>query len=873
MVKSSEIVKKVKELQNIDLDDVLVGKKTGVEENIKLKIVIELLKLLGFDIVKDMDFEHYVKNKRADIAILYEGKPKIMIECKSIEQELDKHIEQALSYAIKKQVKYVILTNGIEIRLYKSFIENITNPSDRLLLKIPLRDLEIHWNELNEWISKGSIISNKLDYLSEEKESVIRTEITAPHLLENLKRAKQLLFENCKPKIEQKYDTEDNFRNVVNKWITASELDITNEQDWLDKLAKEVTYSFINKLYFYRIAEDFGIVKPKLTKDKLPLLIKSVPIKQLINSGFEEILEVDYRAIFQHGLFDKIDFDNNILERVVFQLSEYNFKNISSDILGKIYECHISREERKSLGQFYTPDWIIDFIIKKLPINHKKRILDPACGSGGFLIRVYDKLKKDYEKNGYDKKEIHNLILKKNIFGFDINPFAVQLTATNLVLKDLSNKTDNINIIERDSLSSSLHKWVNNGKANLNGDSVQTNLVDTTPNKYDLIVGNPPYFNLKLEDIKTKYPNESYSTIATGKTNIASLFLKKYIDCLEDGGYLGFVVPKSLTYVEPWKPTRKFILENCQIISIFDLRQAFEDVKLEEIVIIVKKTKEKNSNNEVDVHYMFYEDSSLIEQKHKVKLSLFTDDYYPLYLDEINQNIKETSLKESSLLGDFTDITRGVYLQQYPQVLTDKKTTQEDLKIMAGKDIGRFVYRGNKFVNLKNRKVEEFNSKIKRVLVERVVSQRIVAQTRNHIKIIATYDKGNNLNVDTVINIIPKNGDFKVKFLLGILNSKFASYYLYNFVYNRAVRSMNFEYVKYLPIKNTPISEQSKIVDLVDKLLRLNQEITILEKVKKKEDINKLKKTVKEVEQQLDKEVYSIYCLSKTEIKTIEELE
>ena len=125
MVKSSEIIKNVKELQNIDLDDVLVGKKTGVEENIKLKIVIELLKLLGYDIVKDMDFEHYVKNKRADIAILYGGKPKIIIECKSIEKELDKHIEQALSYAIKKQVNYVILTNGIEIRLYKSFIENI----------------------------------------------------------------------------------------------------------------------------------------------------------------------------------------------------------------------------------------------------------------------------------------------------------------------------------------------------------------------------------------------------------------------------------------------------------------------------------------------------------------------------------------------------------------------------------------------------------------------------------------------------------------------------------------------------------------------------------------------------------------------------
>ena len=123
---------------------------------------------------------------------------------------------------------------------------------------------------------------------------------------------------------------------------------------------------------------------------------------------------------------------------------------------------------------------------------------------------------------------------------------------------------------------------------------------------------------------------------------------------MEDGGYLGFVVPKSLTYIEPWKPTRKFILDNCQIIGIFDLRRAFEDVKLEE------------------------------------------------------KDIKEKSLSNSSLLGGFADITGGVYLQQYPQVLTDKKTTQED------------------------------------------------------IKIIATYDKGSNLNVDTVINIIPKNGDFKV---------------------------------------------------------------------------------------------------------------
>jgi hypothetical protein len=270
---------------------------------------------------------------------------------------------------------------------------------------------------------------------------------------------------------------------------------------------------------------------------------------------------------------------------------------------------------------------------------------------------------------------------------------------------------------------------------------------------------------------------------------------------------------------------------------------------------------------------MFHQDSSLIEKKHKVKHHLFTEDFFPLYLDDINQSIKQKSLENSTFLGDFTDITRGAYLQKFPQILTDKKTTQNDMKIMAGKDIGRYVYRGNNYLNLKNRKVREFDNKIKRILKERIVSQRIVAQTRNHIKIIATYDRGNNLNVDTVINIIPKNKDFKVKYILGILNSKFASYYLYNFVYNRAVRSMNFEYVKYLPIKKISLSEQNKVIELVDKLLRLNQEVNILGNSNNKSEINKLKREIESIEEQLNREIYSIYGLSRNEIKVIDELE
>ena len=584
-------------------------------------------------------------------------------------------------------------------------------------------------------------------------------------------------------------------------------------------------------------------------------LLKSFSIKQIIKSGFDEIREIDYEAIYHSTLFDRIEFDDNILERVVFQLSEFNFKNINADILGKIYEKHISREERKALGQFYTPEPLISFIIKRIPLSEQLKILDPACGSGGFLIQIYDKLREIYNKSGTNKKEIHNLILKNNIFGFDINPFAVQISATNLVLKDLNSDTDTVNIFERDSLTSKLHEWTENKIKDLNNQTKLIAISQNLPKKYDIVVGNPPYFNLKLNDIKKKYPNEDYKAVAVGKTNIASLFLKKYLDTLNEGGYLGFVVPKSLTYIEPWQPTRKYILENTQIKCIYDIREGFEDVKLEQIIIILKKTKKKEEY--IDIYHKYYTKKGFIEKKHKVKSDLFSEQFFPLYLYDLNLKIKEKALENSTLLGNSCDITRGLYLQKYQQILTEEKTTPDDIKVIAGKNIGKYEYRGHKYINPKNRKLEEFENKIKRISKERIVAQRIIAQTRNHIKIIANYDNGQNLNIDTVINIIPKEPKLNPKYLLAIINSKFASYYLYNFVYNRAVRSMNFEYVKYLPIKNTNKQQQKDIVQLVDQILKLKNQ----------------KQNTQELEKKLDHKIYQIYNLNRDEIKEIEELE
>jgi type I restriction-modification system DNA methylase subunit len=689
--------------------------------------------------------------------------------------------------------------------------------------------------------------------MSQKKEKLILETVTAPNLIQNLKMAKELLIDDCKPKIKSLLSSNKEFKALVEQWTTNSQIDSKNEQEIIDKLSKEIAYSFINKIYFYRIAEDKGIVKPKLTKHSLDVLEKSLDVKDIVKAGFSEILRIDYEAIYQDDLLGKyIDFDEDIVRKIIHQLSMFNFGSIDRDILGKVYEQHISREERKQLGQFYTPDWIIKFIIDNIPFKMDYKILDPACGSGGFLLQCYNKLKELYLKDSFAEDVVHNLILKNNLYGFDINPFAVQLTAINLALKDLEHKTDSIHVIETDSLATDLSHWA----------GVKTKTIENKhkivvkagfPRKFNIIVGNPPYFTIKTEDVKKRYPNEDYNFVLKGRTNIASLFIKKYIDYLEDGGYFGFVVPKSLTYVEPWNTTRKFILNNCQIVAIYDLREGFEEVLLEQIAIVLKKTKKIAKDANVMVYHKQKVGKKLKTSTQQINHGLFTEEIFPLYLDDINKSILSKVNSNSILLSKIADITRGAYLQKYKNLMKDKKYSADDLIVISGKDVGRYRVRGKNYLDSKAKEIVEFADKIKRISKEKIMSQRIVAQTGDHIKIIATYDDGSTLNVDTVINIIPKTKDIKTKYILGIVNSKFASYFLYNMIYNRAVRSMNLEYIKYLPIKKARNDVQEKIVELVDKALQ-----------------SKDNKELERIEEKINNEVYSLYGLSKAEINIVE---
>ena len=230
-------------------------------------------------------------------------------------------------------------------------------------------------------------------------------------------------------------------------------------------------------------------------------------------------------------------------------------------------------KKRKELGQYFTPKSIRELLLSKLPKKENAEILDPACGSGEFLLSC--------------KKYFKNPIL----YGFDIDKKLINI-ASKLI--------KNANIKNLDALN-----------------------IDINKKKYDYIIGNPPYFELKLnEEIKKKYFD-----IIKGRVNIFSLFIKIGLDLLKDGGYLAYVVPPSMNNGAYFSKLREYIIKRSSLeyLHIIDGADNFYNANQKVMLIILKKTNSKKSSKyifEKNGITIFTEDKKFLNKAYKNTVSL-----------------------------------------------------------------------------------------------------------------------------------------------------------------------------------------------------------------------------------------------------------
>lgn len=686
----NKLIKEIINLQRIDLEKVGIS-----EENIKIKITVPLLEILGYNKVVDLDFERNVRNKRADVAIVLDNKVKVIIETKKITERLDNHLEQALDYAWNFQVNWVVLTNGVEIRIYKSFIEGIIDYKDRLIFKTKLEDLENSFNNLQKLISKENIRNEENLNLAIKS---IKENITEKLLISDLSECRKKLYSDLFEQLNDRYKYNDNFKKTIINWAKETNINI-DDPELIEKLCLEGVYTLINRVLFLRILEDRKYIKPKLDSESLEKLkIMVEKTSSIINLAFKEIGE-KFKGLYFAPLFDSIylediDWNDESLLFLLERLSSHNFAEIDRDIIGKTYEKHINKQERKDLGQFYTPDYIIDMILnltlKKLlkvkPVENIK-ILDLACGSGGFLMKAYDILKKEYIVKGLSRDTIHHSILKNNIYGIDINPFATQLTVMNLFLKDLENITPEINLVVGDSLDRRLDNSLAIdiqisplSKIN-NFDNTLTSLKSVLDYKpFDVIVGNPPYIRVQnLDEQKKKIYKKLYYS-ATGSYDICILFLERALELLSEEGVIGFIISSKFMNSNYGINIRDYIKENAIVEDIIDLREIniFEEATTYPIILILSKAKNKfnyfNYKKFIDIGSVCDKEEIFDETKfERIPIDFLQEKGWIFPKGEKAQIIQKLEKIESKL-ENFTDnIFQGV------------KTGKDNIFILYGK--------------------------------------------------------------------------------------------------------------------------------------------------------------------------------------------
>jgi len=363
-------------------------------------------------------------------------------------------------------------------------------------------------------------------------------------------------------------------------------------------------------------------------------------------------------------------------------------------------------------------------------------------------------------------------------------------------------------------------------------------------NGFDIVIGNPPHgadMSKYLEQIK--FSHKYYDT----RKNSASFFIACASSLLKYNGIATYIIPKSLSFVEGWEPTRNFILSKNKLLVVLDISKSFENVLLEQIVIIFKNFSVKD-NYIIKTGSGWNKSINIIS---KIEKSIIeTLGVIPCYLEPIKLKIFNKLINGSVKLSSISKTFRGMPWQ--------KKIGSHGEPILRGRDIGRFFIRdGLDKISLKP---YEKNKKILGLKQKKIVAQNIVAHVMNpydHIIIMATLDTKGILTLDTCMNTFITNPKYTYEYILSILNSKLASWYYYWFVYNRAIRTMHFDeyYIGKLPIKEISLEEQNQYIELVNEILNL------------KSQNNNADTT--HLENQIDTLIYKTYGLDETDVKII----
>lgn len=303
---------------------------------------------------------------------------------------------------------------------------------------------------------------------------------------------------------------------------------------------------------------------------------------------------------------DNIKLNDRCLSFAVAELQKYSLLETNLDVKGVAFETFVGANLRGEHGEFFTPREVVEMAVKMINPQPDELVLDPACGSGGFLVYTLKHVREIY-KNSLGKNTNLNLekinmeYAERFIRGIDFNPDLARVAKMNMVLND----DGHTGLFHFDSLTP-FEEW-------------PTDMLEKIPpNGVDIILTNPPFGDkCKIDDKrilmnfdlghKWIFDEESNRWIKTNEVVNSSipdiLFIERCLELLKPGGRMAIVLPDGILGNSKLGYVRQYILEKAFILAIVDcpVETFLPSVDTKTSVLFLKKKKDPTDTQTFDV--------------------------------------------------------------------------------------------------------------------------------------------------------------------------------------------------------------------------------------------------------------------------------
>ena len=904
------------------------------EAQVRQEFIDPLFKALGWDIDNDRGYaEHYKEvihedalkagraTKAPDYCFRLGGERLFFVEAKKPSISIDSDSTSAAQlrrYAWQAQLPLSLLTNFEYTAVYDC--RNMPKTNDQAatarFLIIKYDELADRWNELATLVGRESVL----------KGSLTRFALTKP--------------------TRGSVPVDAAFLRQIEAWRKALARGFAERNELTSDELNAAVQRTLDRIIFLRLCEDRGL--------ELPERLKRLPRKNIYralfglfekadekyNSGLFYFNAERNRAEQPDGLTPRLALDDRVLDHILRDLYEadYNFGEIPTEILGQAYELFLGKiinlkgnkaevqfkpEVAKAGGVYYTPSYIVKEIVRRtlapalrratVKQAGRLRIVDPACGSGSFLIGAYQYLL-DWHRDEYLRRSIkarskvmyqsatgewrlvteeRHRILRNNIFGVDIDPQAVEVTKLSLHLKVLEGESEEslekqLNLFNRRALpdlgenvktGNSLVDWKGIEESGISDVDAERIRPFTWPSEFpraytgggfDIVIGNPPYaYRKATEETLKPYYRRTFEC-AEGNLDLYKFFIERALTTmLAPGGTLGFIVSASFLVQPTFESLRRLLLDTSLKVLAPLGPGVFDRATVDTAVFVATKRKAA-ATHRVEVQaptsprLLAVTKSYMIHQRRFAANASLVFDYR--LTDDAAKVVARLMRKFPPIESGFefgVGINTG-YIRE--ALVSDARMDHRYHRMLPGDGISRYgPVRTQGWIMYDPEYVSAQGDRGRTLPPERFfTSQKIVVvRTRNlslPVRVVATLDRTGAYNLNRLSNVIARPG-YDLVSLLGVLNSR-----LFNWLF--ATRFFDYE-IKPVYLRTSPLAfgkGHSPLLNDVERMLRLHAELD-----ESRGDAARvlILREVEALEQRMNRRVYELYGISSREVRLI----